>query len=262
LAAPPAACEAPALTRAAGPTTATVSFQRTERFSGVDYFTDLHIRLARNGQELFREAVPRLRGYAAFSDSNALTVRDLDGDNEPEVMLLLNWNGAHCCSWSRIYRYNRTRNTYVAHHHFWGNAGAAPVLRDLNGDRRPELLSLDDRFSERFASFAGSVSPVQIWSYRHGTLRDVTRRYPRTVRRDGARIWRLYLKYRKRNARGILPAWMADQYLLGRKAFADVTLAHAAARGELERDEGFGVRGSQAYIRAVKALLGRAGYSR
>jgi streptogramin lyase len=261
-AAAPAPCGAPTRTRQAGPAAATVSFQRTERFSGVDYFTDIHIRIARNGQDLFTEAVPRLRGYAAFSDSNSLTVRDLDGDREPEVMLVLNWNGTHCCFWSRIYEFDLARNTYAAHNRFWGNAGAEPVLRDLNGDRRPEFLSLDDRFSERFTSFAGSVSPIQIWSYRHGKLRDVTRRYPRLIRRDAARIWRLYLKYRKGDVRGILPAWMADEYLLGRAAFADRVLEQAAARGELKRDGGFGPRGSQAYIGAVKALLRRTGYSR
>ena len=55
---------------------------------------------------------------------------------------------------------------------------------------------------------------------------------------------------------------MADEYLLGRAASADRVLEQAAARGELKRKEGFGPRGSQAYIDAVKALLRRTGYSR
>jgi streptogramin lyase len=258
----PAPCGAPSLARQAGSTAATVAFQRTERFRGVDYFTDIHIHIARKGHDLFSEAVPGLRRYAAFSDSTSLIVRDLDGDGEPEVTLVLNWNGTHCCSWSRIYRYDPARNTYAAQNHFWGNVGAEPVVRDLNGDRRPEFRSLDDRFSERFTSFVGSVTPIQIWSYRHGSLRDVTRRYPRLIRRDAARIWRLYLKYRKSGARGILPAWMADEDLLGRAPFADRVLAEAAARGELKRNDGVGPRGTQAYISAVKALLRKTGYSR
>jgi streptogramin lyase len=257
-----APCGAPTLTRTAVSTTATLSFQRSDRFGGVDYFTDIRIAIARHGEHVFGEAVPGLRGYAEFGDSSSLTVRDLDGDGEPEAMLLLNWNGTHCCSWSRIYRYDRARNTYIAHTHFWGNLGAAPALRDLDGDRRPEFLARDDRFTERFTAFVGSVSPVQIWSYRHGTMRDVTRRYPRLIRRDAARIWRVYLKYREGDVRGILPAWMADEYLLGRAAFADRALERAAARGELERNSGFGPRGSRAYIRAVKALLRRTGYTR
>jgi streptogramin lyase len=256
-----APCGAATLSRVAGPTAATLSFERSDRFGGVDYFTDIHIRLARDGRDLFGEAVPGLRGDAAFSDSTALSLSDLDGDAEPEVMLLLNTNGLHCCSWSRIYRFNRARNTYTAGSHFWGSGGAEPVLRDLDGDHVPELISLDDRFEERFASFAVSVRPVQIWAYRKGRLRDVTRRHLGLVRRDAARIWRIYIRHRRTDARGILPAWVADEYLLGRAAFADRVLERAAARGELERGAGVGPRDPQAYIRAVKALLRRTGYS-
>ncbi len=259
---PPALCGAATLTRAAGPTSATVAFERAQRFDGVDFFTDIRVHVTRNGRERLDAPVPRLRGNLAYSDSHALTVRDLDGDGEAEVMLVLNWAGAHCCSWSRIYRYDRARNTYRVDQRFWGNGGAEPVLRDLDRDRRPELVSLDDRFAERFTNSSGSARPIQIWSYRRGKLSDVTRRYPGAVRRDAARLWRLYLKHRKTNARGILPAWVADQYLLGQGAAADRALAQAAARGELDRDAGFGPPGSEAYIAAVNGLLRDAGYRR
>jgi hypothetical protein len=208
----------------------------------------------------FSEAVPGLRGYTPFGDSDSLTVRDLDGDGEPEVTLSLNSNGNRCRSWSRIYRYDAARGTYLAHSHFWGSF--VPALRDLNGDRRPEFVTRDYRFNERFTSSAESVGPLQIWSYRHGKLRDVTRRYPRLFRRDAAGIWRLYLQNRKDDVRGILPAWVADEYLLGRAELADRVLEHSAARGELRRRGGFGPRDPRAYIRAVKALLRRTGYSR
>ncbi len=254
----PAPCGAATLTREAGATTATVAFERSERFSGIDFFSDIHVHIARDGHERFSEAVPKRNGLNAFSDSEALTVRDLDGDGEPEVMLLLNSNGAHCCAWSRIYRYDRARDTYDVDRHFWGNGGAEPVLRDLDGDRRPEWLSLDDRFSEAFVSFAGSARPAQIWSYRRGALRDVTRRYPARIRRDAATLWRAYRRHRGTNARGILPAWMADQYLLGRQASADRVLDQAAARGELAGE--VGPDDSAAFVKAVKALLARTGY--
>ena len=259
-AAAPAPCGAATLTRRAGPTAATVAFERNERFSGVDFFSDIHVHIARDGQERFTETVPGLRGFKAVSDSESLTVRDLDGDGEPEAMLVLNSNGAHCCAWSRIYRYDRARNTYDIARHFWGSGGAEPVLRDLDGDRRPEFLSLDDRFSDQFVSFASSARPAQIWSYRRGTLRDVTRRYPDRIHRDAATLWRAYRKDRKTNARGILPAWMADQYLLGRQASADRVLEQAAARGELA--SGAGPDDSAAFVKAVKAFLLRTGYRR
>lgn len=260
-AAAPAPCGAPTLARRAGHTTVTLSFQRIDRFDRIDYFTDIHVHITRAGIDAFSEAVPRLRGNAAFSNGDSVTVRDLDGDGEPEVMLLLDWGGNRCCAWSRIYRYDPARSTFVAQNHFWGNYSAAPELLDLNADRRPEFISADDRFTERFTGYAGSMSPIQIWSYTRGHFRDVTRRYPRIIRRDAAQIWRVYAAYRTTDARGILPAWMADEYLLGRRAHADRVLARAAARGDLENNHGIGPRGSQAYIRAVKSLLRRTGYS-
>jgi len=48
----------------------------------------------------------------------------------------------------------------------------------------------------------------------------VTRRYPRLIRRDAAKLWRSYRKYRTVSSGGILPAWAADEYLLGRAAVA------------------------------------------
>ena len=167
-----------------GHDSAVLSFQVNDRFDDVTSYTDLRLRLTRNGQELFHETVPKLQGNAPHSDSKSLIVRDLDGDGEPEVLLTLNWNGNGCCSWSRIYRYER--GTYVPLHHFWGDGGAEPVVRDLDGDGLPELRSFDDRFSHKYV-YRGTARPLQIWSYRKGRLRDVTRRYPDLVSRDAAR---------------------------------------------------------------------------
>jgi hypothetical protein len=250
----PAPCGAPTRTRGAGPTSATLAFQRYAD----DLYGDLHVHIARHGKERFSEAVPGLDGAEARTDSRSVTVRDLDADGEPEVMLTVNWSGTQCCSWTRFYRYDRARDTYVVHRRFWGYFGAEPVLRDLDGDRRPELLSLDDRFSERFDH--SLVRPLQVWSYRAGKLHDVTRCYPALVRKDAAKLWRLYLKYRKSGARGLLPAWMADQYLLGRSAFADGVLEQAAARGELKQPLGYKPRSVPAFIAALKTFLRTSGY--
>jgi virginiamycin B lyase len=252
----PAPCGGSTLTRTSDATSATVSFEHRDRYDGVDYFTDIRISIARDGEDLLHEIVPKLQGNAPHSDSKSLIVRDLDGDGEPEVLLTLNWNGNGCCSWSRIYRY--TGNTYVALQHFWGNGGAEPVVRDLDGDHAPELRSFDDRFSHKYV-YRGTARPLQIWSYRKGRMRDVTRRFPDLVSRDAVKLWRQYRKNRAL-ARGFLPAWMADQYLLGRKAFADRALADAAARGELKQRLNQGPESSAAYVRSVKRFLAANGY--
>jgi virginiamycin B lyase len=251
----PAPCGAPTLTRSRQATSVTVSFERQYRYRGVDDMAGLRIHIARHGRELFHEAVPPQASNAATVDSRSVLVRDLDGDGEPEVMLLLTGNCSRGCPWSRIYRFDRYRNTYVVLRHSWGDNLAWPRVRDLDSDGRPEFVSED----ERFAIFTNGGGPLQIWSYRRGVLHDVTRRYPGRLRRDAATAWREYRKNGGRFAREILPIWMGDEYRLGHQVSADRTLARIAAQGRL-RDDGYRPRSPWVYIRQLKALLRRARY--
>ncbi|HEX9506123.1 MAG TPA: hypothetical protein VGA62_08980, partial [Acidimicrobiia bacterium] len=171
------------------------------------------------------------------------------------------------CDWTRVYRYDRARNTYLPVNHFWGNDSASPTLKDLNGDGRPEFISQDDRFAYDFDGYAGSVRPIQIWSYDQGRFSDVTRRYAERIEQDAATIWRLYLKERGKphnNVRGILPAWAADEYMLGRAHTIDRTLENIRQHGYLNcasADACFdSPHDPTAYIKALKALLRKTGY--
>lgn len=185
-----------------------------------------------------------------------------DRDGEPEVLLRLDWNGTHCCTWTRFYRWDAGRRTYVARSHFWGHGGAEPTLRDLDGDRRPELVSVDDRFAE-LGSFAQIVRPVQIWAYRGGRLVDVTRRHPRAVRADAARLWRLYRAGRgRRSVRFRLAAWVATQHLVGRGAAADREVARAVRRGHLAAFRFGDTTEPTAFIAMLQRFLRKTGYIR
>jgi len=260
-AAAPEPCGAAALTRQYGRTRATVTYQAYGRDDGVEYFSDIRIRISRAGKTLYTERLRSpVRDNAAYSDSRSLVVRDLDGDGEAEVTILLNWNGAHCCSWSRVYRYDRRDNTFIGQTHWWGEGGSQPRVRDLNGDGRPEFVSVDDRFDEVFTAFVGSARPIRIWSYDHGRFRDVTRRYPVLIRRDAANWWRLYLRYRSNDARGMLPAWVADEDMLGRSAVTKPVLETALRRGYLKPPE-FDLTSARAFLRQLRRLLRRTGYA-
>ena len=244
-------CHPPTVTGRVGSVRAQLAYRRLETFRADDRFTDARMTIWRAGKKAFAESVPQNpRGepeYGIFGFASSFAVRDLDGDGEPEVMLQLDWNGAHCCEWSRVYRYDRRTGTYVPRIHFWGDGAASPRLRDLDGDGRAEFLSKDDRFAYDFDGYAGSVMPIRIWSYREGRFHDTTRRFPAAIRRDAASIWRLYLKQRgKESTRGILPAWAADEYMLGRGPRAERGLA-ASPYGD-------------AYVRAVRRLLRTTGY--
>jgi hypothetical protein len=217
---------------------------------------------------VYAEAVPDYSGEQGFTSPiidpelrGRFAVRDLDGDGEAEVLVLLHSSGAHCCSWSRVYRYDRPRSTYQPINHMWGNGSAEPKVRNLDHDGKPEFLSQDDRFAYDFDGYAGSVRPIQIWSYRHAKFRDVTRRYPRLVSDDARAIWQIYLRYReKESVRGILPAWAADEYMLGRRGVVDQAMNRMLGRGDLAAYNNSYDPTGRAYIKALKALLRRTGY--
>jgi streptogramin lyase len=249
-----AECEPPSTEEQAEATRAILTYKPLDQLSsGEDFFTDARVRILRQGKEVFREAVPQEDEYSVYGYSRGLTVRDLDGDGEPEVKLELNWNGTHCCEWSRIYRYDPSRGTYVTSTHMWGEAYATPSLKDLDDDGRPEFLSKDDRFSA-LTGYAGVRAPIQVWSYDQGKFTDVTRRFPKEIERDAAVLWQDYLKYRKRGARYVLAAWAADEYMLGRVDTVESVLAAALERRELDPE-------GADYLRMLKGFLRRAGYS-
>jgi hypothetical protein len=255
------------ITRSAGGTHATLVYRPVQHLGpGDDYFADARVRISREGKQVFAERVPlhpRLApGTPVRGETRTFVVRDLDGDGEAEVMLELDSSGAHCCAWTRVYRWRAEAGTYAPVAHFWGNTSSRPTLDDVDGDGRPEFVSTDDRFAYDFNGYAGSVRPIQIWSYANGTFRDATRDHPDLVREDAARLWRFYVKDRRSlpgSARGLLPAWAAELYLLGEGVRADRELQNAARRGYLLPAVD-GPRDPKAYIAAVRRLLRRTGY--
>jgi streptogramin lyase len=258
-------CGAPTLTRRSGATTATLTYRRLDTFDGTDSFTDGRIAISRHGRSVFQEAFPPARlgdqPFALHGDTSRFRVLDLDADGEPEIDVRLNSNGTHCCTWERVYRYDRGSRGYVAVSHFWGNN--EPKLKDVDGNGTPEFLYWDDRFAYDFCGYAGSLRPIQIWSYEAGRFHNITRRYPRLIARDARTLWRLSLESRgRKNAcvQGILPAWAADQYLLGRGEIVWPTLERARGQGNLEATAL--APGGSAYIAAVKRLLRKLGYVR
>ncbi len=254
----------------AGSTRAVLLYENLVDSYGIGTPANPRIRISRGGRQIFAETVPKeVAGTRVYRVELGglpgwFVVRDLDGDGEPEVSLLLFWGGTQCCYWSRIYRFDAARNTYVPTNHFWGGNRAAPSLRDLNGDGRLEFVSEDDRFAA-LTAYVGVVEPIRLWSYDHGTFNDITRRYPKLIQKDAVSLWRLYLDDRRKRPRGearyILAAWAADKYMLGQSRAVDRTLAQALRRGDLVPgpfDQP--PRNPVAYIHALKHFLRKTGY--
>jgi hypothetical protein len=228
---------------------ATLAF---ERKTGV--FTEIRLTIRRN-TTTWRS---RPLGTSYFSRPR-LYVRDLDADGEREMRVDSYTGGAHCCFQTRIFRWLPARKAYGMTFRNWADAGYQ--AKNLDGLGPVELLSSDARFGYVFTAFAGSPFPIQIWEFDGGRLRDVTRLFPGQVELDAKRLWRTYLEHRRTDdVRGVLAAWQADQYLLGREDTGWQELERALARGDLNGPNGFWPTG-RGYLRALRAFLVKTGYA-
>lgn len=234
-------------------------------------YRDARVRIVRAGRRRLDEPLARLGcggcpTWAPGLDSpgGPIHVRDLDSDGEPEVLVDLFSGGAHCCRYSLVYRYRASRGDYGKSVVWWGNVGYRLV--DLNHDGRPELSTYDDRFAYTFTPYVSSLDPVRIWHFRHGRLLDVTRGFPAAVKADARSLLRLYAERRGSTipeVRGILAAYLADQYSLGRERQGWAVLERAYRRGELGRGvERDGYPAGRAYLGSLREFLRRTGYVR
>jgi hypothetical protein len=232
-------------------------------------YADLRLVILRGGIVRLDQRVPPWPGRAnygvqpgGYGAHRTLTVRDLDGDGEPEVSLLLYWGGAHCCSWSRVYRFVPSAKTYKVSLHFWAD-DSDPTFRDLNRDGKPEIVSADTRLAGGpFASYASTYFPIQIWSYRGGHFINVTRRFPAQIKADATRALASFNRSDNTDPRGAAAGWAADQALLGHAKRARARLDKWAQAGELrDRSGGFAVAPTgTAFVTALWKYLHRLGY--
>ncbi|WP_427160194.1 hypothetical protein ACQFX9_00305 [Aliinostoc sp. HNIBRCY26] len=207
--------QADTITGESGNVRAEISFEKPEEFQ----YKNVRLQIKRAGKTVLNQNLPQESEYdrpigGLFTDK--LPVLDLDGNKEPEVMADFFTGGAHCCTYSLIYRYNSKSQQYQKIRHDWGNGGYQ--LKDLDKDGKPEFISRDDRFAYAFTSYAASGYPIQIWQYRQGKMIDVTRRYPKEVASHAAEVWKTYTEIRQQGedeGKGFLAAYLADKYLLG-----------------------------------------------
>jgi hypothetical protein len=262
LAAAPAAL-AKTETRTSGDVTATLTY------SGKNPpYTNGKLTITQSGLTIFDGPVGSPRGckgcgLQAPFNRRVMRLADLDGDAEPEVLLDFFSGGAHCCAALLVYRFVASANRYDPLSIGFGNAGYR--LRDLNKDKSPELISADDRFAYLFTSYADSSFPISIYRLGETRFTDVTRRFKSAVRTDARRKLRLYRSAvkEKRDVRGVLAAYQADQYLGGRAKQGWRVLRRAARKGQLKSPYGdnTGPNGKR-YLRVLKRYLRRWHYAK
>jgi subtilisin-like proprotein convertase family protein len=243
-----------------------ISADFTYRESNSNY-SDLRLAIRRHGKLAFDGPVAAAGcGGCALSglgtiQGDPLVIRDLDGDGKPEVLVDLFSGGAHCCWLTVFFRYDG--HGYAKTTHVWGDP--AYELKDLDRDGRPELVSADDRFAYEFTFYAASALPVQIWHFYRGTLIDVTSNYPAVVRKDAATLWSEYLQTRHASGadvRGVLAAWLADEYRLGLAAAGWQKVDAAYAHGEVSAPHVDRLwPAGKKYLSALRTFLEKTGYA-
>jgi hypothetical protein len=216
-------------------------------------FRDLRLKIVRSGVVAYDR--PVRSGFCggacwpgAASGPSVHVVR-LDRGSELQVVLDLYSGGAHCCSLEQVFSYDARARTYRQVERNFGDPLAE--LKVLGRDGRSEFVSADDRFASAFTSFAGSGLPIQIFSFSSGRFHDVTRSYPALIVKDAARWWRVY-RSNLIDGQGVIAAWAADEYMLGKAAAARRTLDSERAKQHL----------TKSFVRELETFLRRNGYGR
>ena len=191
-----------------------------------------------------------------------VTVRDLDG-GEPEVLLELYTQGAHCCTVVLALRY--AGGTYRPKLLFFGNYGYK--LADYDRDGLPELAAFDERFVYTYSAYVFSAAPPHIFQYRQGRMIDVTRKFPAPIRRNAAQVGKEFLSKPRPpkdiDLRTYVAVYVADQYLLGKPAEARRALDYALAHGFLYNGTGYlGSPSGRKFITVLMRDLRKWGYAR
>jgi hypothetical protein len=197
------------------------------------------LTISRNGTVAFDRAIPKVVcDGCVLQGADDVQVKDLDGDGDPEVIVTAFTGGMHCCSVMGVYGFQAATG-YDELVQDWRSAGYE--LKDLDRDGRPEIVSLDVRFEDRFTAHVVSFPPPAVFRYLHQdgrpVLADMTRGFPRVIKANAAEAKRNFKRFGRRNpdGAGVVSAYVADQYLLGHGATGLRELDRQIARGAVKK---------------------------
>jgi hypothetical protein len=216
---------------------------------------DARLTIERAGAVVFARTIPRVCGEQCtrfLSDGDAFQVLDLDGDAEPEVVLMADSFARDiCCTLMGVYDL-QADGTYREFVHAWKSS---TTFEDLDQDGGAEIRTKDTRFEESL--------PLAIYRYERSgggpRLVDVTRDFPARIREDAADA-KIYFAGKTRpstasDARTVVGTYVADQFLLGRSDVGIRELDKQTARGILGTP-----KAAQRFRRRLLVALKRYGY--
>jgi hypothetical protein len=228
-------------------------------------FKGQRLKIVRAGKVLYNRPVNSPLcgeecGPTSGSHASSLTVRDIESNGQPDVILSLFSEGANCCFLDQIFSLNPGRTAYVKTERNFDTYGA--TIKDLARNGRYEFLSADPAFVGQFTDNAGSGAPIQVLTFSTRRFHDVTRHYPKLIAADAASWLKLFKHTQtKDDTVGLIAAWAADEELLGHNPLVQSTLASEAAKGDLRSPPSGGLWASgKRFIKALNRFLVHAGY--
>lgn len=253
-----------ATTQTASQGAVTATFSYTGHYPN---YSALDLSITKSGVVLYHQAVhSKACGKfcapgATGAKASSVQVIDLDHIGQPNVVLNLYTGGAHCCSVQQIFTFDPGTMTYAETERDFGDPGAR--IEDLNHDGRFEFVTADDRFAYAFTDFAASGLPLQILTFTGSRFQDVTNSYPALIRKDAATWLKAYRQLdhgHDIDSVGVIAAWAADEYRLGKAAAANRYLHQQANAGHLKSALGGSVPQGQKFVAKLQTFLRRHGY--
>jgi hypothetical protein len=177
----------------------------------------------------------------------------------PDVVLGLFSGGAHCCFVDQVFSPG-TGRFYVKSEIDFGDPGAR--LEALPGSAYVAIVTANDAFAYQFTDFAASGLPIKIMRHVSSRFVDVTRHYPGLIRADASQWLNAFYSQKSSNYQdsvGVIAAWTADQYMLGRFVEANAFLGQQAAAGHLNSLLNPAVK-ADAFVAQLRKFLTRQGY--
>ncbi len=230
-------------------------------------YTGLHLSITKSGSVLYDAAVQSkacgkyCAPGATGAKASSVQITDLDDIGQPNVILSLYSGGAHCCSIVQVFTYDPGTMTYSKVEKNFGDPGAR--IEDLNHDQHFEFVTGDDSFAYAFTDYAASGLPLQILSFAGSGFRDVTNSYPALIRKDAASWLKTYRKIdhgKDIDSMGVIAAWAADEYRLGKVSATNRYLNQQARAGHLKSPLGASVPQGQKFVTKLEKFLRKHGY--
>jgi hypothetical protein len=217
-----------------GPVSATLSWD-----AGEDDPQNARLSISRAGTVVFDRAIPKVCGQECdpdVPDSDSFRMIDLDGDGEPEVVLIV-YPGDCCDQTMGIYGFSAATGSYSEIAQNIGDTLLDIEDTDRNGSN--EIVASDQRFKHLVPGHTSLFFPPVVYAYEHPAtgprLVDRTRASLSVVREAASELRFLLSTLKDADAfsKIYVGSYVAEEFMLGRGKVGLKEFDRQAKRGTL-----------------------------